>query len=139
MGGDVKLVSCLGTGLVAWLVRILFSKMSELFAGPWIIAYALSAEHVNKLLTTLPTLKKEWSVSFDFKASSLASGITQVLHMTAGGKGYGPGSKYGDRTPAIWISSQRGFYVSSAVEGEAQLWNIHRPREPTISWQMDQG
>ena len=38
--------------------------------------------------------------------------------MTAGGKGYGPGSKYGDRTPAIWISPQRGFYISSAVEGK---------------------
>ena len=38
--------------------------------------------------------------------------------MTAGGKGYGPGSKYGDRAPAIWISPQRGFFVSSAVGGK---------------------
>ena len=91
-----------------------------LFAGPWIIAFALFEEHViakNKLLTTIPTLKKEWRVSFELKASNL-TGITQVLHMTAGGRGYGPGSKYGDRTPAIWISAQRGFYVSSAVEGK---------------------
>merc|ERR1711974_300737 len=67
--------------------------------------------------TTIPTLKKEWRVSFEFKPTSLKE-ISQVLHMTTGGKGYGPGSKYGDRTPAVWISPQRGFFVSSAVGGK---------------------
>ena len=37
--------------------------------------------------------------------------------MTAGGKGAGSGSKYGDRTPAIWTRSSKGFLISSAVNG----------------------
>ena len=37
--------------------------------------------------------------------------------MTAGGKGAGKGAKYGDRTPAIWTHSSKGFLISSAVNG----------------------
>ena len=93
---------------------------TTLFAGPWIIAYALFEEHEiakNKLLTTIPTLKKEWRVSFEFKSTSF-NGISQVLHMTAGGKGTGGGARYGDRTPAIWTDPKKGFLISSAVGGK---------------------
>ena len=37
--------------------------------------------------------------------------------MTAGGKGAETGAKYGDRTPAIWTHSSKGFLISSAVNG----------------------
>merc|ERR1711962_970638 len=88
--------------------------------GPWETAFSLQEEHKigrNELLTTIPLLKEEWKVSFEFKATRFY-GLTQVLHMTAGGKGSGSGARYGDRTPAIWThSSRKSFLVSSAVGG----------------------
>merc|ERR1711962_1350531 len=87
--------------------------------GPWETAFSLQEEHKigrNELLTTIPLLKEEWKVSFDFKASRF-SGLTQIFHMTAGGKGSGSGARYGDRTPAISTHPTRGFLVSSAVGG----------------------
>ena len=91
-----------------------------MISDPWRTAFSLQEEHQisrNTLLTTLPLLAKEWRVSFDFKANNF-NGLAQVLHLTAGGKGVGRGSRYGDRTPAIWTHSSRGFLVSSAVGGK---------------------
>ena len=91
-----------------------------MISDPWRTAFSLEEEHQisrNTLLTTLPLLAKEWRGSFDFKANNF-KGLAQVLHLTAGGKGSGSGSKYGDRTPAIWTHSSRGFLVSSAVGGK---------------------
>ena len=90
-----------------------------LFAGPWITAYSLREEsqiRKDNLLATIPLLKKEWKVSFDFKANNFV-GVSQLLQMTIGGKGIGSGAKYGDRTPAIWTHPSRGFLISSAVGG----------------------
>ena len=87
--------------------------------GPWTTAFALNEEHNivrNELLTTIPLLKEEWKVSFEFKATRF-NGLTQVLHLTAGGMGAGSGARYGDRTPAIWTHSSSGFLISSAVDG----------------------
>ena len=88
-------------------------------SGRWNTTYALREEwkiRKNNLLATIPLLKKEWKVSFDFKASKFR-GLEQLLHLTVGGKGAGSGAKYGDRTPAIWTHSSRGFLISSAVGG----------------------
>ena len=88
--------------------------------GPWTTAFALNEEHNivrNELLTTIPLLKEEWKVSFEFKATRF-NGLTQVLHLTAGGMGAGSGARYGDRTPAIWTHSSSGFLISSAVDGK---------------------
>ena len=91
-----------------------------MFSGTWLNLVSQESElqiKKNQLLSTLPILKREWKVSFDFKASSYGSGFRQLLHMTIGGKGSGQGSRYGDRTPAIWTHSSRGFLVASAVNG----------------------
>ena len=99
----------------------------------WYTAFSLKEEQEiskNTLLTTLPLLKKEWKVSFDFKANNLR-GLGQIFHMTAGGKGLGAGAAYGDRTPAIWVHSSRGFLVSSAVDGKYSFSKYFQPL-PTI-------
>ena len=88
--------------------------------GTWTDAYSLASERQikkNQLLTTIPLLMAQWKVSFEFKASTFGSTLQQILHMTTGGKGTGRGSKYGDRTPAIWTDPKRGFLISSAVNG----------------------
>ena len=71
----------------------------------------------------------QWKVSFEFKASTFGSTLQQILHMTTGGKGTGRGSKYGDRTPAIWTHPSRGFLISSAVSGKYSY-----PRWITKKW-----
>ena len=89
-------------------------------SGSWSTVYSLKEEHLigrNQLLTTIPLLKKEWRVSFLFKADEF-EGLAQVLHLTTGGKGSGGGAKYGDRTPAIWVHPTKGFLISSAVGGK---------------------
>ena len=99
-------------------------------AGPWESVYSLRDEHKiskNTLLTTIPLLKKEWKVSFDFKANNFRG---QVLHMTAGGKG----AKYGDRTPAIWTHSSRGFVISSAVRGSKSYTKFLKPLPSAGEW-----
>ena len=78
-------------------------------------------------------LKKEWKVSFEFKANNF-KGLAQVLHLTAGGKGSGSGSKYGDRTPAIWTHSSRGFIVSSAVGGRYSYNKVLKPLPSAGEW-----
>ena len=106
---------------------------------PWNVAYSLKEEHQitrGALLTILPTLEKEWKVSFDFKASSFGSGLKQIFHMTAGGKGIGSKAKYGDRTPAIWThSSKKAFLVTSAVNGKYSYANWLKNKLPsTKKW-----
>ena len=90
-------------------------------SGSWSTVFSLKEEHLigrNQLLTTIPLLKKEWRVSFLFKADEF-EGLAQVLHLTTGGKGSGSGAEYGDRTPAIWTHPTKGFLISSAVGGKS--------------------
>ena len=104
--------------------------------GPWSTAYSLREESQitrDNLLATIPLLKKEWKVSFDFKANKFA-GLSQLFHMTVGGKGTGKGAKYGDRTPAIWTHSSKGFLVSSAVGGKPSLSKYFKALPSTGEW-----
>ena len=104
---------------------------------PWTKSFSLRDERKirrNNLLTTIPTLTKEWRVSFDFKANSIRRGFQQVLHMTIAGKGAGSGAKYGDRTPAIWVHSSRGFLISSAVGGKYSYAKYFKPQPRPRRW-----
>ena len=84
-------------------------------------------------MTTIPVLKKEWRVSFLFKAEEF-DGLSQVLHLTTGGKGAGSGAKYGDRTPAIWTHSTKGFLVASAVAGKFSYSKYFKALPSTNIW-----
>ena len=104
-------------------IRALFRIANNVavFIDPWKTAYHLEAEHTitrNNLLATIPLLKKEWKVSFDFKANNKFKGLQQIFHMTVGGKGAGSGAKHGDRPPAVWTHSSKGFLISSSVGGK---------------------
>ena len=105
-------------------------------ADPWETIYSLSeAQTISKdtLLTTLPFLRTEWKVSFEFKANNFDK-IQQVLHMTIGGKGVGNRANYGDRTPAIWADSSKGFLITSAVNGRASYAQWIKPLPPVGEW-----
>ena len=103
---------------------------------PWETIYSLSeAQTISKdtLLTTLPFLRTEWKVSFEFKAHNFGK-TEQVLHMTIGGKGVGSKANYGDRTPAIWADSSKGFLITSAVNGRANYAQWIKPLPPVGEW-----
>ena len=107
------------------------------FQGTWSTLFSQTEETVierNALLHTIPLLKKEWRVSLDFKANSKISSLVQVFHMTKGGKGTGSGSKYGDRTPALWIHSTRGMLVSSGVGGKVSYAKYYKPVPTPGQW-----
>ena len=106
-------------------------------AGTWINAVSREAEHQiqkNQLVTTIPILRKEWKVSFEFKANTFGSSFRQLLHMSIGGRGTGRGSKYGDRTPAIWTHSSRGFLIASAVNGKYSYAKYFKGLPKTGEW-----
>ena len=84
-------------------------------------------------MTTIPLLKKEWRVSFLFKSEEY-EGLAQILHLTTGGKGAGSGAKYGDRTPAIWTHSTKGFLVASAVAGKFSYSKYFKALPSTNIW-----
>ena len=63
----------------------------------WSTAYFLEGEHQiekNALLTTLPTMTKEWKVTFDVNPTDYKyTGFGSVLHLTIGGRSLGSSAK----------------------------------------------
>ena len=89
------------------------------------------------LLTTLPTLGKEWRVTHDFKPTEYLNHYANSLHMTIEkdirNSEYG-NSQYGDRTPAIWPSTpEDGFHTTSAVNG-IKSYHQDFDRPPVGAW-----
>ena len=117
-------------------LRIKGANNIAIFAAPWQTAYYREAEHKitrNNLLATIPLLKKEWKVSFDFKGNSF-KGLQQIFHMTVGGKGAGRKAKHGDRTPAIWTHPSKGFLISSSVGGKPSFSKYLKPLPSSGEW-----
>ena len=99
--------------------------------------FSLPGEHFltrSTLLTTLPTLAKEWRVSFEFKPESyLYRSFAQILHLSIGGKG----GKLGDRTPALWIHKSRGVYIATALNKDPNRGEFFKSKKPPINeWSM---
>ena len=118
-----------------WPQRKFSCRLLSFVAGPWDSVVSVVNQHKIKkksLLGTVPLLRKEWRVSFEFKATSYGKGLRQILHMTIGGKGHGSSAKYGDRIPAIWTHPTRGFYISSGVGGKVSYYKWFKGLLPTI-------
>ena len=68
----------------------------------------------NKLVTTLPSIGKEYQVSFDMLVTKhKLVDWRNVIHFTIGGN-YGT---YGERTPGVWIFRNNQLHIASAVNG----------------------
>ena len=104
----------------------------------WSTAYFLEGEHQiekNALLTTLPTMTKEWKVTFDVNPTDYKyTGFGSVLHLTIGGSGLGSSAKEGDRIPAIWLHKTRGVLVSSALSGHVAVSRFFKNLPPAGTW-----
>ena len=74
----------------------------------------------NNLLTTLPYLGKEYEILFQLKITNIASAAYQsVLHLSVDGTDVGV---YGSRSPAMWVTPNKKFHVSSAISGNKNNW-----------------
>ena len=116
------------------IIAILFPDTADTCLFKWTASFSLPREQLlkrNTLLTTLPTLTKEWRVSFELNPSSYVyNGFAQILHLTTGGK-YG---KFGDRTPALWIHKSKGVYISTYLNGKPHAVGKYFPtKKPTIN------
>ena len=85
----------------------------------------------STLLTTLPTLAKEWRVSFEINPKSYTyRSYAQVLQMTIGGKS----GNIGDRTPSLWFHKTRGVYIVTTLNGRANVGKFLKPLPPAGEW-----
>jgi len=73
----------------------------------------------NNLLTTLPTLPREWLVEFLLKPTNYdTQEWTSIFHMTIGGDI----ANLGDRNPAVFFHPRHGLRVTSTLSGEKDFY-----------------
>ena len=73
----------------------------------------------NRLLTVLPELGREYSVTFQLLVTSvLDHNFQNIIHFTIGGDSPFGRGEYGDRTPGLWTGFRK-FYVASAIDGNS--------------------
>ena len=124
----------------AYFLCVLSLKEAQEHAvvNQWTTAFFLEGEHEiikSALLTTLPNMAKEWSVTFDIKPADFRySGFASIIHFTIGGSGLGSGAKVGDRIPAIWFHRTRGVLVSTALNGLPAVSKFLNNLPPAGSW-----
>ena len=66
------------------------------------------------MLTIIPKLDKEWSVSFDFKSTGTNNVTSNVLHLTTGNNN----KEYGSRIATVWsFTSSTKLFIESPING----------------------
>ena len=102
----------------------------------WTTSLFLPGEHLlkkNNLIGTLPTLAKEWKVTFEFKPTCYDyNGFAQILHLTIDGKGIA----LGERTPALWIYKKDGVakvWIKTALNGKPNEGDLSDKRPPPVN------
>ena len=102
----------------------------------WTTSMLLPGEHLlrkNSLLATLPTLTKEWRVTFEFKPKSYNyNGYAQVLQLTIGGLS----TNIGDRTPALWMYKKNGVVkvvIATTLNGKVSVSKVLDKKIPVIN------
>merc|ERR1711962_1365931 len=84
----------------------------------------------GNLLTTLPTLPREWMVEFLFKPTNYDNpNWTSIFHMTLGGNG----ENLGDRNPAVFVHPSRGLVVAHSLNDNVDDY-IDLPYPPIDEW-----
>ena len=86
----------------------------------------------NALLTTLPSLPREWMVEFEFKPTNFDhSGWTSIFHMTIGGNM----DTIGDRIPAVFYHpSVGGLTIASHNNGNPSYYEKRYGSLPIGNW-----
>ena len=84
----------------------------------------------SNLLTTLPTLPREWMVEFLFKPTNYDNpDWTSIFHMTIGGNA----AKLGDRNPAVMFRPSYGLMIAYSLN-EQKNQEIRLPAPTIDKW-----
>ena len=85
----------------------------------------------NKLVATIPVLKKEYTVSFKIKPVTYSKEWRSVIHLTTD-QNYG---KYGERNPAVWFQDDGSgrLAIFSAINGNNNAYFVTEPL-PLNKW-----
>ena len=67
----------------------------------------------NNLLTTIPSIGKEFRITVDVLISNFVGSWQSIVHFTAAGDC----CNVGDRVPGVWIASNKQFYIKFALNG----------------------
>jgi len=84
----------------------------------------------NNLLKTLPTIGKQFTVSFDVYINKFGTGWQSILHLTSTGNNC---CNWGDRVPAVWISHEKKFHILAALNGQGNA-GYHGTVAKTGEW-----
>ena len=112
---------------------LILIQLSSFFIYPgWTSIFAKYAPFElkkNSLLTTLPSLPREWMVEFEFKPTNLDHGWTSIFHMTIGGDS----GTIGYRIPAVFYHPSYNLLISSHNNKNAN-YNKYVPSPPIGKW-----
>ena len=73
----------------------------------------------NTLITELPYIGKEYSVSFEVFINKMPTEpYRNVIHLTTGENVAAMGS----RIPAVWVTDKKEFHITSSVNDNLNLW-----------------
>ena len=85
----------------------------------------------NTLLTTLPSLGRQWEIAFQFKPTNYDnSDWTNILHMTDGSNN----AKLGDRNPAFFFKPSVGWMVATTIGSDKNSEIKIKPPPPVGQW-----
>ena len=74
----------------------------------------------NNLLATIPRMSTEWSISFQFRQTSLSPVWTNIIRFASANTTYGSPITIGKRIPAVFINiNSRKLHFTHAVNGMA--------------------
>ena len=79
----------------------------------------------NKQMAELPSLGKEYTVSFEMFINRFPTSWASILHIGLGGNR----EKYGDRNPGFWVSHDGVLYVGSSISGNKNLYTTNTVKE----------
>ena len=85
----------------------------------------------SNLLTTLPTLPREWMVEFLFKLTNYDHpDWTSIFRMTIGGNH----ENLGDRNPAVFFHPSWGLQITSSLNNDKDQADILLPAPTVDRW-----
>ena len=93
-------------------------------ADDWVDAFSSDGEQQlvkGNLIATIPSMGKEWKVSFEINPTRYFQKLANILHLTTGGKGMGAKAKPGERIPAVWLHQNLGVIIAASLKGKATV------------------
>lgn len=86
----------------------------------------------NNLVKTIPSLYKQWKISFCICPEAVSTGWTSIIHLGIGGDN----ANYGDRSPGVFFTpGTTQLHIRSAINGDRNYSSYgDTPAIPLFNW-----